>query len=179
MPAVSAGNDDNSANLRAFKSRKRILWPLWLEVDIEFDRFRHRRNKGGHGERVRRGELTPLGDRESKHFLEQQVDASEKCHHFLLFSIFTLPIYYYILDTMKSQYLTKHRLPDAPGVYLFKKGKQILYIGKAPSLRSGVRSCFSKDIGETRGPRSVGRVETATGRGGFPDVENLLPLLKQ
>src|SRR3989344_3248763 len=46
---------------------------------------------------------------------------------------------------MKSQYLTKHRLPDAPGVYLFKKGKQILYIGKATSLKSRVKSYFSKD----------------------------------
>ena len=63
---------------------------------------------------------------------------------------------------MKSQYLTKHRLPDAPGVYLFKKGKQILYIGKATSLKSRVKSYFSKDISETRGPRIVGMVETAT-----------------
>ncbi|HEY4506091.1 MAG TPA: GIY-YIG nuclease family protein, partial [Candidatus Paceibacterota bacterium] len=44
-------------------------------------------------------------------------------------------------------------LPDKPGVYFFlrkaedkSKGKEILYIGKAASLRSRVRSYFSNDI---------------------------------
>ena len=40
--------------------------------------------------------------------------------------------------------LKKTRLPDAPGVYRFiGKGNKILYIGKATSLRSRVRSYFS------------------------------------
>lgn len=47
------------------------------------------------------------------------------------------------------------KLPDAPGVYLFKRGKNILYIGKATSLKDRVRSYFSKDIAETRGPLIV------------------------
>lgn len=51
---------------------------------------------------------------------------------------------------MKSQDLPK--LPDAPGVYLFKKGGDILYIGKATSLKSRVRSYFGNDLMNTRGP---------------------------
>ncbi|HLP43723.1 MAG TPA: UvrB/UvrC motif-containing protein [Candidatus Nanoarchaeia archaeon] len=44
------------------------------------------------------------------------------------------------------------KLPDAPGVYLFKDGRgKILYIGKATSLRSRVRSYFAGNILETRG----------------------------
>jgi excinuclease ABC subunit C len=44
------------------------------------------------------------------------------------------------------------KLPDAPGVYLFKRGKDILYIGKATSLKDRVRSYFNKDIVSTRSP---------------------------
>lgn len=41
-------------------------------------------------------------------------------------------------------------LPDAPGVYLMKgHGGDILYVGKAKSLRKRVRSYFSKG-GESR-----------------------------
>ncbi len=57
---------------------------------------------------------------------------------------------------MKSQGKVKKmlsKLPDSPGVYFFRgKGGNILYIGKATSLRDRVRSYFSKDIFETRGP---------------------------
>jgi len=51
--------------------------------------------------------------------------------------------------------LKKFALPDAPGVYLFKKGKGILYIGKATSLKDRVKSYFSIDLLATRGPRIV------------------------
>ncbi|MEI7688980.1 MAG: GIY-YIG nuclease family protein [Candidatus Nomurabacteria bacterium] len=53
---------------------------------------------------------------------------------------------------MNSQQLKKIGLPDKPGVYFFKSGKSILYIGKATSLRDRVRSYFSKDLISTRGP---------------------------
>jgi excinuclease ABC subunit C len=53
---------------------------------------------------------------------------------------------------MNSQQLKKIGLPDKPGVYFFKKGNITLYIGKATSLRSRVRSYFSKDLIVTRGP---------------------------
>lgn len=52
-------------------------------------------------------------------------------------------------------------LPDEPGVYFFKKGRDIFYIGKATSLKSRVRSYFSKDIFETRGPMIERMVEGA------------------
>jgi excinuclease ABC subunit C len=53
----------------------------------------------------------------------------------------------------KSQYLSNKKLPDTPGIYFFLgKNKEILYVGKATSLRSRVRSYFLSDLGETRGP---------------------------
>ena len=59
---------------------------------------------------------------------------------------------------MKLKDLSKFKLPDHPGVYFFKKGKDILYIGKATSLRDRVRSYFSSDLIATRGPRMVDMV---------------------
>ena len=45
------------------------------------------------------------------------------------------------------------KLPDAPGVYFFLgRSKKILYIGRATSLRSRVRSYFDGRLLETRGP---------------------------
>lgn len=43
-------------------------------------------------------------------------------------------------------------LPDAPGVYFFKMDKDILYIGKATSIKDRVRSYFSSDLRESRSP---------------------------
>ncbi|MSR78672.1 MAG: hypothetical protein EXS59_00820 [Candidatus Taylorbacteria bacterium] len=49
------------------------------------------------------------------------------------------------------QYLAKKKLPDTPGVYFFLgRSKKILYIGRATSLRSRVRSYFTPDIAEKR-----------------------------
>ncbi len=49
--------------------------------------------------------------------------------------------------------LKKINLPDTPGVYRFMHDKDILYIGKATSLRDRVKSYFSNDLIKTRGPR--------------------------
>jgi excinuclease ABC subunit C len=57
--------------------------------------------------------------------------------------------------------LKKFKLPSKPGVYIFKKGKEILYIGKATSLQDRVRSYFSKDLIATRGPIIVDMVTQA------------------
>ncbi|MFA6158807.1 MAG: hypothetical protein WC763_04285 [Candidatus Paceibacterota bacterium] len=46
-------------------------------------------------------------------------------------------------------------LPETPGVYFFKRGGEILYIGKATSLRDRVRSYFAPDLIATRGARIV------------------------
>jgi excinuclease ABC subunit C len=59
---------------------------------------------------------------------------------------------------MNSQVFNRTKLPDSPGVYFFKKGKEILYIGKATSLRDRVRSYFSNDLIATRGPLLVDMV---------------------
>ena len=53
---------------------------------------------------------------------------------------------------MNSQGLKKYNIPDTPGVYFFLKGKNILYIGKATSLRSRIKSYLNKDLISTRGP---------------------------
>src|SRR3989344_5108141 len=50
------------------------------------------------------------------------------------------------------------KIPDKSGVYFFKKGKDILYIGKATSLRDRVKSYLGKDLIETRGPILVDMV---------------------
>ena len=62
---------------------------------------------------------------------------------------------------MQSQDLKKNNLPDKPGVYFFKKGKNILYIGKATSLKDRTRSYFSKDLIATRGPSILDMVVQA------------------
>lgn len=54
------------------------------------------------------------------------------------------------------------KLPDAPGVYFFKQGRKVLYIGKATSLRDRVRSYTSGDITESRGPLISKMLKEAT-----------------
>ncbi len=53
---------------------------------------------------------------------------------------------------MTSAEFDKLNLPKTPGVYFWKKGDTILYIGKATSLRDRVRSYFARDLIVTRGP---------------------------
>lgn len=63
---------------------------------------------------------------------------------------------------MTKKDLQKFKLPDEPGIYIFRKGREVLYVGKATSLRDRVRSYFSSDLVETRGMRIVSMVERAT-----------------
>ncbi len=77
---------------------------------------------------------------------------------------------------MKSQELAKLNLPDVPGVYFFRLGGEILYIGKATSLRDRTRSYFAKDLIETRGPHIVDMVfkaDTVT----FEETDSVLEAL--
>src|SRR3989344_4549655 len=62
---------------------------------------------------------------------------------------------------MQRSDLKKYKLPDSPGVYLFKKVRKILYIGKATSLCDRVRSYFTSDLAAGRGDRIVGMIAEA------------------
>lgn len=56
----------------------------------------------------------------------------------------------------------RNALPETPGAYFFLGAKkQLLYIGKATSLRDRVKSYFSRDIIETRGPKITRMLEQA------------------
>lgn len=63
---------------------------------------------------------------------------------------------------MTKHELKKNDLPDNPGVYLFKRGRKILYIGKAASLRDRVRSYFASDLADVRSPAVAGMVEKSS-----------------
>ncbi len=53
-----------------------------------------------------------------------------------------------------SSFEKKNALPETPGVYFFlDKQKEVLYIGKATSLHDRVKSYFTQDLFETRGPK--------------------------
>ncbi|MFT5179541.1 MAG: excinuclease ABC subunit C [Candidatus Paceibacteria bacterium] len=59
---------------------------------------------------------------------------------------------------MELSYLKNKKLPDSPGVYFFKKDKEILYIGKATSLKDRTKSYFANDLINTRSSRIVDMV---------------------
>lgn len=80
------------------------------------------------------------------------------------------------MSFVKSQELKKFKLPDRPGVYFFKKGREILYIGKATSLRDRTRSYFSSDLIATRGPLLVDMVTRATNID-FQETDSVLEAL--
>lgn len=75
---------------------------------------------------------------------------------------------------MKSQDLPK--LADKPGVYLFKEKGQILYIGKATSLKSRVKSYFGNDLLNTRGPMILDMV-TKSDTLNFYETDSVLEAL--
>lgn len=51
---------------------------------------------------------------------------------------------------MQREDLARFNLPEEPGVYQFRKGRKVLYVGKATVLRDRVRSYFAKDIVDAR-----------------------------
>jgi excinuclease ABC subunit C len=55
----------------------------------------------------------------------------------------------------------KIKIDDNPGVYFFQKGKKILYIGKATSLKERVKSYFTSDLIKTRGMLLVDMIAQA------------------
>lgn len=77
----------------------------------------------------------------------------------------------------KQELLSTTKLPDNPGVYFFRDSEDnILYIGKATSLRDRVKSYFSKDLIKTRGLRLVGMV-TASHHVTFQETDSVLEAL--
>lgn len=62
---------------------------------------------------------------------------------------------------MQKRDLKTNNLPDTPGVYYFQKGKKVLYVGKATSLRDRVKSYFTRDILMTRSPLIAKMLEEA------------------
>lgn len=62
---------------------------------------------------------------------------------------------------MLREELEKFHLPEEPGVYQFHKGRKILYVGKATSLRDRVRSYFAFDLADARSSAIVGMVAEA------------------
>ncbi len=77
---------------------------------------------------------------------------------------------------MKLSDLKKQKLPDNPGIYFFKKKKEILYIGKATSLRERTRAYFSDDLIKTRGPAILDMV-TQADKVDFQETDSVLEAL--
>jgi excinuclease ABC subunit C len=87
----------------------------------------------------------------------------------------SLSIYYH--NKVNSQELQAVDLPDCPGVYYFLgPKKQILYIGKATSLRDRVRSYFAIDLLAARGPLLVKMIYEAKSIG-FTTTDSVLEAL--
>jgi excinuclease ABC subunit C len=63
---------------------------------------------------------------------------------------------------MNLSHLKTKKIPDTSGVYFFRGARgKVLYVGKATSLKSRVRSYFNDDLINTRGPRVVDMVTCA------------------
>jgi len=63
---------------------------------------------------------------------------------------------------MNKTDIKKVKLPDVPGIYIFRDSKRkILYVGKATSLKSRVRSYFNTGIDKSRGALIVKMLEEA------------------
>lgn len=66
-------------------------------------------------------------------------------------------------NPMRLAFVQNKKLPDSPGIYFFiGKDKEILYIGKATSLRDRVKSYFKDDVIHSRGAHIVDMVTQAS-----------------
>lgn len=78
---------------------------------------------------------------------------------------------------MQHDHPSLKKLPDTPGVYFFLgPRREVLYVGKATSLRDRVRSYFASDLAATRGLRIVQMVEKAK-RVDFREADSVLEAL--
>lgn len=67
-------------------------------------------------------------------------------------------------------------IPDAPGVYFFKRNATVLYVGKATSLKSRIKSYFDGTLLEKRGPLVSSVVEEAN-RIAWQETDSVLEAL--
>jgi len=82
-----------------------------------------------------------------------------------------------IITSMNKTHASVTKLPDAPGVYIFiGANREVLYVGKATSLRDRVRSYFGSDLAVTRGAHMVRMVEEAK-RVDFRTTDSVLEAL--
>lgn len=71
----------------------------------------------------------------------------------------------------------KNTLPDTPGVYFFLDAEgTLLYIGKATSLQTRVKSYFVRDLLETRGPK-IELMRPLIATIGYQETESVLEAL--
>lgn len=79
---------------------------------------------------------------------------------------------------MTLEAFQKHNtLPEQPGVYFFLDASgQLLYIGKATSLRDRVKSYFMQDLAETRGPK-IELMRPLIATIGYRETESVLEAL--
>lgn len=71
----------------------------------------------------------------------------------------------------------KNGLPEKPGVYFFLAvDGTLLYIGKATSLRDRIKSYFTQDLGETRGPK-IELMRPLIAMIGYRETESVLEAL--
>ncbi len=63
---------------------------------------------------------------------------------------------------MHRDALVFSEMPDGPGVYFFKRGTETVYVGKATSLRSRIRSYFDHRLSEKRSALVARAVADAT-----------------
>lgn len=67
-----------------------------------------------------------------------------------------------------------HNIPQTPGVYMFKKGRVVLYIGKAANLRSRLRSYTRLDDRDPAKHAMVARADFISWEETTNDIEALL-----
>ncbi|MBI3573940.1 UvrB/UvrC motif-containing protein [Candidatus Kaiserbacteria bacterium] len=77
---------------------------------------------------------------------------------------------------MKRNHIHFSKIPDSPGVYFFRRGREILYIGKATSLRDRIKSYFAKDLEEVRSPL-VAKVIADASRVTWEETDSVLDAL--
>jgi excinuclease ABC subunit C len=77
---------------------------------------------------------------------------------------------------MRREAYNEIALPNKPGVYFFKRGDDILYIGKATNIKQRTGSYFSPSLMEQRGPLIVNMVEDAD-QISFQETDSVLEAL--